>query len=153
MDDKFKPISKDTFSSDSLNQLGSNIPDIQKIFSSIDAQLAPIEPIISREHIKKTEQYQAESLKMLNSINQNTANLYTLVELVNKSSENQDELLGLLSEILEISKAQNKEEATSLYRKTMDRINTTIKDGDTLYKIVNYATLVYTAITSILSNG
>ena len=123
---------------------------MDKYIASVMKNIPEVEPIPLREYMEKTEQYQAMSLQILESINQNTANLYTIVELINKSSEQQDEIVSLLVEILSISKAQTKKEASNWYRKSMDRINQTIKDGETLMKVVSFATSVYTAIQPLL---
>ena len=106
--------------------------DLGSILREYSAILnAPKEkPLPIREHMEKTEQYQAMSLQILESINQNTANLYTIVELINKSSEQQDEIVSLLVEILSISKAQTKKEASNWYRKSMDRINKMLQLAD-----------------------
>lgn len=111
-------------------------------------ELPQIEPIPIREHMEKTEQYQEKSLQILEAINQNTANLFLLVDLINKSNEKQDIIIELISEILSISKAKNKEEAKSLYSRVMSKITSLVEDGETLYKICGYATTVYSMVST-----
>lgn len=158
MDNKYSNISKELFPTEMLEKF-KNVdfsiiqPSYSNLITHIELPEVPdFEPIPLREHIEKTEQYQADSLKILESINQNTANLYTLVDLINKNNEQQDELISLISEIMAISKAKNKKEADSLFRKVMDKTNTIIKDGETLYKIVGYATTVYSAVNTMFPN-
>lgn len=98
------------------------------------------------------ENYQTESLKTLRAIEQNTANLNTLVDLISKSNEQQDELISIIAEILTIAKAKDKKEAESIYKKVMGRITQTIKDGETLAKVVGYATTVYELAKPIIEN-
>jgi hypothetical protein len=148
----FNPIQPDSKLGKMMDKL-KNVDLYQPTFPQVkipEIKIPEIEPIPIREHMEKTEQYQVESLRILESINQNTANLYTIIELINKSNEQQDEIITLLTDILAISKAQTKEEASNWYRKAMDKINQTIKDGETLAKVVSFATSVYMAIQPLL---
>ena len=88
---------------------------------------------------ERIENYQAE-------------NLNTLVDLISKSNEQQDELISIIAEILTIAKAKDKKEAESIYKKVMGRITQTIKDGETLAKVVGYATTVYELAKPIIEN-
>ena len=162
MDKNIVPISDEAFPGklrELIEKMGSiDISAYQREYNDYASQfqMQPVEALIVDrdapylEHMEKTEQYQSESLKILESIKQNTANLYTLVDLINRSNEQQDALIGLIAEIMAISKAKNKEEADSFFRKTMDKASKTIKDGETLYKIAGYAMTVYNFVTSIL---
>lgn len=89
------------------------------------------------------EAYRQETIRSLRAIEQNTANLYTLVDLISKSNEQQDELIEIIAEVLTIAKAKNQAEAKSVYTKVMGRITQTIKDAETLAKIAGYATTVW----------
>ena len=94
---------------------------------------------------KETEEtaYREETIRSLRAIERNTANLYTLVDLINKNNDQQDELIALIAEILTIAKATDKKEAESTYKKVMAKITQTVKDGETLSKVVGFATTVY----------
>lgn len=96
-----------------------------------------------QEFKKLFEEYQQESLRALRAIEQNTANLYTLVDLISKSNEQQDELIAIIAEVLTIAKAKSKKEAESTYAKVMGRITQTVKDAETLAKVAGYATTVW----------
>lgn len=109
-----------------------------------------IDPIIPDGYFEKTQEYQQKSLEVLQSINENTANLYTMVELINKNNENQDELIELLTEILSLAKAKSKEEADTLFKKIMGKINETADNVDTMIKVVGWATAVYNMVQSML---
>jgi len=170
MDNKYPLISKDLFPSELMDKLKSidfpvpqlnysnlvphfEMPTLLEMQTDFEVPaLSMIEPIPIREHIERTEQYQRDSIKILESIQQNTANLYTLVDLINKNNEQQDELIGLISEIMTISKAKNKEEADSLFRNVLANANKIITDGETLFKIVSYATSVYGAVNTMLQS-
>jgi len=101
---------------------------------------------------ERTEAYQMESLMALRAIEQNTANLNSLVDLISKSNEQQDELILIIAEILTIAKAKDKKEAESVYTKVMGKITQTINDGETLAKMVGYATTVYELAKPIIEN-
>ena len=98
------------------------------------------------------EAYRQETIRSLRAIEQNTANLYTLVDLINKSNEQQDELIAIIADILTIAKAKDKKEAESIYKKVMAKITQTVKDGETLAKVVGYATTVYELVKPIIEN-
>lgn len=104
-----------------------------------------------QQELKKLiETYQQESLRSLQAIEQNTANLYTLVDLISKSNEQQEELIEIIAEVLSIAKAKTKEEAESKFRKVMDKITQTVEDGETLGKIATFATTVWTLVQPII---
>lgn len=110
---------------------------------------------VQREHERKEaaqEAYRQETIRSLRAIEQNTANLYTLVDLISKSNEQQDELIAIIAEILTIAKAKDKKEADSIYKKVMTKITQTVKDGETLAKVVGYATTVYELAKPIIEN-
>lgn len=108
------------------------------------------DPIIPEGYFERAEDYQKKSLETLQSINENTANLYTMVELINKNNENQEELLSVMAEILVIAAAKSKKEAESLFKKVMQKINDTTDNVDTMIKIVGWATTVYNMVSTML---
>lgn len=108
------------------------------------------EPIIPEGYFEKTQEYQQKSLEVLQSINENTANLYTMVELINQNNEKQDELIALMTEILSLAKAKSKAEADSLFKKIMGKINDTADSVDSMIKIVGWATTVYNMVLPLL---
>ena len=121
--------------------LGADLPSID---------FPEIESSNIAEHMKKTEEYQKQSLELLRSIDDNTANLYTLVELISKSNEQQDEILSIVSEILSIAKAKEQKEAEGLFKKAIDRINTTVETAESMIKLIGWATSIYSAVRKIL---
>lgn len=97
----------------------------------------------AQEHREEEKMYWEESLNLLKLIESNTANLAMLVDLISKNNENQDEIIGILSEVLEIAKAKNKEEADNLYRKIMKKATTFTKDVEAIQKLTVFAGTVY----------
>ena len=108
------------------------------------------ESIIPEGYFEKTQEYQQKSLETLQSINENTANLYTLVELINKNNETQREILLIISEILAIATAKSKEEAQSLFKKVMKKITEVTDSVDSIIKITGWATAVYNMVVGML---
>lgn len=108
------------------------------------------EPIIPKGYFEKTQEYQKKSLEVLQSINENTANLYTMVELINQNNEKQDELIVLMTEILSLAKAKSKGEADALFKKILAKINNTTDNVDSMIKIVGWATTVYNMVLPLL---
>ena len=122
--------------------------DTDAIYRSVAEYKA--DPIIPEGYFEKTQEYQQKSLEVLQSINENTANLYTMVELINQNNEKQDELIALMTEILSLAKAKNKSEADSLFKKIMGKINDTADSVETMIKIVGWATTVYNMVLPLL---
>ena len=96
------------------------------------------------------EAFRQETIRSLNAIEQNTANLHTLIELINKNNEQQEELIALIAEVLSIAKAKTREEAESAYREVMGKITKTIEDVETVGKIAGFATTVWNLTQPII---
>lgn len=101
-------------------------------------------------HMKKTEDYQEKSLQILQSIEQNTANLYTVVDMISQSNDNQDKLIAIISEILMIAKAKEQAEADSLFKKAITAINDTVETAESIAKLYSWATMVYKIVTTTI---
>lgn len=109
-----------------------------------------VDPIIPEGYFEKSQEYQQQCLKILESINQNTANLYTLVDLISKSNDQQDELIEIVSEILSIAKSKEKKEAESLFKKVMTKINDSVDTTESIIKLVGWATTIYNMVITML---
>ena len=109
-----------------------------------------VDTIPFSDHIEKTEKYQEKSLKILESIKENTANLSMLVEMINQSNDKQDELLEIMTEILAIAKEKEKKEAESKLKMVMNKITNTFDNADAIIKLLNWAMLVYNTVTPML---
>jgi hypothetical protein len=155
MSDVYKSIEPDSSMGEMIEKFKNvdlNTFAMPNIYPKIEIpDLPEIEPIPLAEHIEKTEEYQKKSLEMLHSINENTANLYSLVDLISKSNEKQDEILELISEILTIAKAKEKKEAESIFKKVMTQINDTVDTADSMIKLVGWASAIYNVVNSMLT--
>ena len=160
MDDKYEPIAPDSplgqmmekFKSFDISKLVPAYPTIDYDFINrqIQEDIQEIDPIIPEGYFEKSQEYQQQSLEILKSINQNTANLYTLVDLISKSNEQQDEVIGIVSEILTIAKAKEKKEAESLFKKVTSKINNSVETADSVIKLFGWATTIYNMVITML---
>lgn len=160
MDDKYEPIAPDSplgqmmekFKSFDISKLVPAYPTIDYDFINrqIQENIQEIDPIIPEGYFEKSQEYQQQSLEILKSINQNTANLYTLVDLISKSNEQQDEVIGIVSEILTIAKAKEKKEAESLFKKVTSKINNSVETADSVIKLFGWATTIYNMVITML---
>lgn len=147
---KFDPANMPRIDLSTTNHLANSVAD------SIAANQCEMErsmQAVQRERERKEAEeaaYREETIRSLRAIEQNTANLYTLVDLISKNNEQQEELIEIIAEVLSIAKAKTKEEAESKFREVMDKITKTVKDGETLGKIATFATTVWTLAQPII---
>ena len=112
-----------------------------------------IESVPLQEYFAKTEEYQKRSLEVLKSIEENTANLSSIVDLINHSNENQDQIIEIFTDILSIAKAKNKEEADGLFKNVSEKITSTTDTVDAIIKLTGWATTVYKIVVPLLQSG
>ena len=140
--------------SDVVNDIAGNVRDaaLKELEVQIKETIAEykVDPIIPEGYFERTQEYQQKSLEVLQSINENTANLYSIVELINQNADKQDELIALLSEVLSLAKAKSKKEADNLFKKIMGKINDTTENVDSMIKIVGWATTIYNMVLPLL---
>ncbi len=137
-----------------LNYAPKPIYNMEAIAEAVNEGIQNLSPgqNIPEEYFEKTLEYQKKSLDFLQSINENTANLFSMVELINKNVDNQDQIISLLSEIMNLAKAGNKEEAATGFSKVMKKITDVTSDAETLMKLTGWATAIYEAVSTILPN-
>ena len=162
MDDKYKPIDPDSPFGQMMEKFKNiDISKITPVYPTMDydfinrqmqehIQDIEIDSIIPEGYFEKSQEYQQQSLEILESINQNTANLYTLVDLISKSNEQQDEVIEIVSEILAIAKAKEKAEAESLLKKVMTKITGSVDAADSVIKLIGWAATIYNMVISML---
>ncbi len=162
MDDKYMPIPPDSPFGQMLEKFkGFDFSNLASAHSGYDYEAInrqmhenirsiEVDSIIPDGYFEKTQEYQQKSLEVLQSINENTANLYTMVELISRSNDKQDELISLITEVFSLAKAKNKEEADTMFKKIMGKINDTADSVDSIIKIVGWATTVYSMVLPLL---
>ena len=98
----------------------------------------------------RSQEYQQQSLEELRAINENTAQLKVIVELIHQSNEKQDELIALTGDILAIAKAKNKTEADSLLKKALEKISGTVDAGESILTMTKWALAIYKLVQPLL---
>ncbi|PFR27875.1 hypothetical protein COK19_09465 [Bacillus cereus] len=101
------------------------------------------------EQYREKEEYKQSVLKTLQNIEQNTGNLYQIVQLLHKQTDKQDTIIELLTEVLAISTSSTKEEAEGKYRSVMKKITTVTDDVETIQKLTGFAQMVFQMFQSL----
>lgn len=101
-------------------------------------------PIVN--HRQEEKMYWEQSLSLLKNIETNTANFGTLVDLIAKGNEKQDEIIKLISEFLEIAKESDKYVAETKYSKAMKKIGDIANNADTMVKLYGFGQMIGTIL-------
>lgn len=119
---------------------------------AIQRTIAECQPdsIFPEDFFEKSQEYQQQSLEELRAINENTAQLKVIVELIHQSNERQDELIALTGDILAIAKARDKAEADSLLKKALEKISGTVDAGESILTLTKWALAIYKMVQPLL---
>ncbi|MGF9907282.1 hypothetical protein [Brevibacillus porteri] len=98
------------------------------------------------EKQKREEDYKQNVLEALLGIERNTASIATLVTLIQQNNDKQDEIIGLLNQVFEMSKSQTKEEAESKYRQFMKKLSDFNGDVGTIQALQGFANTAWTVL-------
>jgi hypothetical protein len=126
-----------------------NLPSLNYINKHLDDALKSVQEA-HEEKVAQEKAYRNELISLLKSIESNTANLNSLVELIKQNVNQQDDIIEIITDILSIAKARQKEEAETKFQKVMKRITGTITDAETLSRIVPYALSLYGIVSNSL---
>lgn len=94
--------------------------------------------------------YREESLELLRSIEKNTGDISALVNLVQTNNDKQQEILDVITSIMEISRASTTEEADSLYRNVMTKAQNFNDDVETATTLWSYGKVVWLAVKAYI---
>ncbi|MGG4090547.1 hypothetical protein [Paenibacillus lautus] len=100
----------------------------------------------------KNRQKEEREIRMLQAAEQtakNTAVLPEMLDMIRQSTENQQEVIEILSEILSFAKAKSKDEAANRYRKVMKKAAELKGDIETATKLMGYATAAWNTIEKL----
>lgn len=142
----------DDFKNNLLKSLGlSDIPSYTTIIKMDDDFEKQKEAMIRsmEEKQRKEEKYKNDVLNALNRIIDNTANLTAVVQLLHENNEKQDEIFEIITDIMSIAKEKTKQDAETVYRRVLNRINSFTGDIETITKLLGYATTAYTVISQM----
>lgn len=160
MDNKFKPNFSypsnipNLFKQTDPNKISKFIKPVRVSNEiQIDSMKDTIESIerAKAEEKRRDREYKESVLDALLGIERNTAEISTLVALINQSNENQEKILEVINDIMSISTAKSKEEADSLFRNVMDKANQVTEDVETIDKLIGFGRLVWTSVKTYLS--
>ena len=86
-------------------------------------------------------------MKLLDSINENTACLSMLVDIIAENKAKQEDVIKLFSDFLSVATIkENPKEARSAYRKVMDKVHEITEDADTILKLTSFGMLIGQAL-------
>jgi len=96
-----------------------------------------------QDKVKQEDFYKEETLRLLNSIKNNTDSLTNIVDLITTSNEKQDEIIEIFNEFLQIATIKNDpDKARSLYKQVMGKIHDITNDGEVIMRLVNFGMLI-----------
>lgn len=121
------------------------IPDYYTKDYTKDLEL-PVNP--TYELIEKQE----EANGLLGQIVENTAVLKELVEINRQTQLSTEELNAVLQQIYEVAKAQNAKEADSLFKKALDKINTSGETVSNISSLVSLLMGIYNTVKPMIEN-
>lgn len=102
----------------------------------------------ANEALIKKEKYENEVLETLKKIEGNTANLKTIVDLIQSSNETQSEVLVIINELLALAKEKDIEVVDSKYRIIMNKITTFTNDVNTITALSNFGITIFNILKS-----
>ncbi|SEQ23181.1 hypothetical protein SAMN05216232_1975 [Virgibacillus subterraneus] len=105
-----------------------------------------------QETLKEKEEYKQSVLNTLKNIENNTADIGSLISLVQQSNENQEEVLDVIQSIMEISTAKTIEEADSKYRHVMDKANKLNSDVKTIDGLITHGKMLWIGVKMYFEN-
>lgn len=103
----------------------------------------------AEESRKKKEQYDQDILNTLRQIEENTANLTTIIKLIEDNNEIQGETYEIITELLALAMEKDKKVVEIKYRSIMNKIAEFTEDVETITKLSGFAIAIY----NILSIG
>lgn len=124
-----------------INPLG-NIPNevLKEQQENMDRFVKSMKQKREQEEREKRESVQREvdMVNYLKNINENTAGITELVNVMRQNNEINEEALELHKEMLDIIKSQTVEEAKSIFRKVISKANETKAAVDTILWLTKY---------------
>lgn len=119
-------------------------PGINQVLNEHDALFNKI-----RKAQMNREKYAKDVLDTLKNIESNTANLTTIVNLIHNNNEKQNEIVEIITELLNLAKENNKAETESKFRKIMNKITTFTEDIETIVTLMSFAMTVYNVLKGL----
>jgi len=129
--------------------------DYKSIVKDMQVDTDKINKSLAEMSEKREERYrdgvsrEERMIELLESIDNNTSILNDIFTVLQKNTENQEEILKIINEFNSLATTNNVEQAQTLYRKLMTKINTTLSDINTINTLCTYGMTIYNVLHSI----
>lgn len=100
----------------------------------------------------KEEEYKEAVLQTLQGIESNTASIVSIIDLLQYNNDKQDEIIILLTDILNVGTAVTQKEAETRYKKALKKINDLGGSVRSIQTLVGVLTTVYNAVIIYIAN-
>lgn len=120
----------------------------QKNMKRMSDEFDQMQRIKREKEIAQTNR-EEKQIELLEDIKNNTGSLVNMVNMIRFNSDQQTEIMLIITEILAIGTASTPEEAESLYKKVTGKINHTIESGENIAKLTTWATAAWTLVNKI----
>lgn len=100
----------------------------------------------------KEEEYKEAVLQTLQGIESNTASIVSIIDLLQYNNDKQDEIINLLTDILNVGTAVTQKEAETRYKKALKKINDLGGSVRSIQTLVGVLTTVYNAVIIYIAN-
>lgn len=106
--------------------------------------------VLPDDYFVRSQEYQEKSLEILRSIEENTANLHTIMSLIRGSNEDQDKIIRILEESLQIAKSATQKEAETRVKNIFGKIHDTVESVESTEKLLHWVCLIYKIISKMI---
>ena len=134
-----------------LHKLHINMKPSFQIDRRLAAGLEQSARMVNRT-LEEQRAREEEVLERLRSIDNNTAQLSTMVHLLQTSNENSETIIFLLTEIMRIGALKTPEEVESKYKQVVKKISDTVQDAQNMQYLLDNAKLAYTLAMTYLNS-
>ncbi|MFB0841802.1 hypothetical protein [Paenibacillus oleatilyticus] len=105
---------------------------------------------VVRENHSLDEKYHIEMINILQKIEENTASIRAIVELLQNNSDRQEQILELLKEVISLGTVKSKEEADSVFQKTLTKIQGLGGTVESVQTLIGFLNTVYNSTITLL---
>lgn len=127
------------------------LPSFSNPIEGIERSMKLLNDMRQAEKAQK-EAYDQELLSSIKNIEQNTASLKEIVNILQVNADNQDKIFEVLVDAISIGKAGSIEEANSIYSKVMTKIANITDDIETITKLNGIASSIYITFKAYLAS-
>lgn len=133
----------------SFPKVGFDINSIQKQVNIDNEEITRSLKDVADEREKRYNdgvEREQKMIELLESINKNTSLISDILKLMEENTKDQKIILEIINEFNSLATISNKNDGHSLYRKIMQKINTTISDVNTINTLCVYGMTIYNTL-------